>query len=178
MSRSFGKQIVALVFLLLSSPSVFAVDMFLTATGVNGESTDATHAGEIEILAWTFGMSYSGGGIGSAGTVNVQDFSFTKYVDSSTVPFLSSLTKGSRFATMRLTIRNSAVPPAEFLIVDMTNVLVSSLTGGGSIGDTRLTENVTFTPGQITITYAGTGAGGAGSAPQVFCYNVESKLAC
>ncbi|HYN78560.1 MAG TPA: type VI secretion system tube protein Hcp, partial [Lamprocystis sp. (in: g-proteobacteria)] len=64
-----------------------AVDMFLKLEGVTGESQDKTHTGEIDVLAWSWGLSQSGtfhtGGGGGAGKVNVQDLSFTKYIDKS-----------------------------------------------------------------------------------------------
>ena len=65
-----------------------AVDMFLKIDDIKGESTDATHKDEIEVLSWSWGMSQSGSthsGTGSgSGKVNVQDISITKYVDKST----------------------------------------------------------------------------------------------
>ena len=64
-----------------------AVDMFLKLDGVKGESKDKVHTNEIDVLAWSWGMSNSGtahvGGGAGSGKVSVQDLSFTKYVDSS-----------------------------------------------------------------------------------------------
>ena len=37
-----------------------AVDMFLKLDGIPGESTDKTHANEIDVLAWSWGMSRTG----------------------------------------------------------------------------------------------------------------------
>ena len=37
-----------------------AVDMFLKLDGVNGESKDKTHKLDIDVLAWSWGMSNSG----------------------------------------------------------------------------------------------------------------------
>ena len=37
-----------------------AVDMFLKLTNINGEAADKTHKDEIDILAWSWGMSQSG----------------------------------------------------------------------------------------------------------------------
>ncbi len=62
-----------------------AVDMFLKIDGLEGESVDAEHANEIDILAWSWGMSQSGsmhmGKGGGSGKVSVQDLSVTKWVD-------------------------------------------------------------------------------------------------
>ncbi|HYZ71955.1 MAG TPA: type VI secretion system tube protein Hcp, partial [Chthoniobacterales bacterium] len=63
-----------------------AVDMFLKINGVDGESKDKAHSKQIDVLAWSWGLSntgsaHVGGGAGS-GKVNVQDISITKWVDS------------------------------------------------------------------------------------------------
>ena len=59
-----------------------AVDMFLKIAGVDGESKDKSHPMEIDVLAWSWGLSNSGsahvGGGAGAGKVNVQDISITK----------------------------------------------------------------------------------------------------
>ena len=65
-----------------------AVDMFIEIGDIKGESKDKTHKEKIDVLAWSWGMSNSGsahvGGGGGSGKVNVQDLSFTKYIDKST----------------------------------------------------------------------------------------------
>jgi len=52
-----------------------AVDMFLKIDDIEGESVDDVHAGEIDILSWSWGMSQSGtthtGPGGGAGKVNL-----------------------------------------------------------------------------------------------------------
>ena len=69
-----------------------AMDMFIKIGALKGESVDKVHAGEIDVLAWSWGMSNSGsahvGGGAGAGKVNVQDLSFTKYIDKSTPDLL------------------------------------------------------------------------------------------
>ncbi len=55
-----------------------AVDMFLKIDDVEGESVDDVHAGEIDVLSWSWGMSQSGtthGGPGG-GTSNSHKFLF------------------------------------------------------------------------------------------------------
>ena len=64
------------------------MDMFIKFTPeLKGESKDKAHGKEIDVLAWSWGMSQSGtmhtGGGGGSGKVNVQDLSLTKYVDKS-----------------------------------------------------------------------------------------------
>jgi type VI secretion system secreted protein Hcp len=63
-----------------------AVDMFMKIDTVDGEAQDTKHKKEIDVLSWSWGMSnagsaHAGGGAG-AGKVNVQDLTFTKWVDN------------------------------------------------------------------------------------------------
>ncbi|MDP1804754.1 MAG: type VI secretion system tube protein Hcp, partial [Acidimicrobiales bacterium] len=59
-----------------------AVDMFLKLDGINGESRDSKHKGEIEIESFSWGASnsgsaaHAGGAGGGAGKGSMQDVSF------------------------------------------------------------------------------------------------------
>jgi type VI secretion system secreted protein Hcp len=56
-----------------------AVDMFLKLDGIDGESEDDAHKGEIDVLAFSWGMTQSGSMHimqgGGSGKVSVQDMS-------------------------------------------------------------------------------------------------------
>ncbi len=68
------------------------VDMFLKLKGIDGESIDAKHKGEIDVLAWSWGLSeeppQTGGG-GGVGKVKPQDLSVHKLVDIASPLLLS-----------------------------------------------------------------------------------------
>src|SRR5688500_17748659 len=57
------------------------VDYFLKINGSPGESVDAKHKGEIDVLGFSWGVSQTGtmgyGGGGGAGKASFQDFHFT-----------------------------------------------------------------------------------------------------
>ena len=57
-----------------------AVDVFLKLGDIKGESKDAKHAGEIDVLSWSWGVSQTGtmgvGGGGGAGKANFSDLNF------------------------------------------------------------------------------------------------------
>ena len=78
-----------------------AVDIFIKIGDLKGESVDTKHKGEIDVLAWSWGMTQSGtthtGSGGGAGKVNVQDLSFTKYVDKSTPNLMQYCCNGKHF---------------------------------------------------------------------------------
>jgi len=75
-----------------------AANMFIKIGDIKGESTDKTHAGEIDVLSWSWGMSQSGTphtGGGGAGKVSVQDISVTKFFDSATPPVMLACCNGN-----------------------------------------------------------------------------------
>jgi type VI secretion system secreted protein Hcp len=125
-----------------------AVDAFLKIDGVKGESVIKGHAGEIDILSWSWGMSQSGtthaGTGGGAGKVNVQDLSFTHFVDSSTPNIIQACCSGKHFGEAIITLRKAGEKPLEYIVITMTDVIITSVSTGGSQGEERVTENVTL----------------------------------
>ena len=134
-----------------------AVDMFLKLSGVAGESKDKTHTKEIDILAWTWGMSNSGsahvGGGAGSGKVSVQDLSVTKYIDSSSAPLMLSCCNGEHFDSAVLTVRKAGEKPLEYVTIKLQEVLITSVETGGSGGEDRLTENVTLNFAKVKVEY-------------------------
>lgn len=148
-----------------------AVDMFLKIEPLKGESQDDAHAEEIDILAWSWGMSQSGtthmGGGSGAGKVNVQDISFTKYVDNASTDLMKYCTTGDHIEEATLTVRKAGGNPLEYIIIKMMDIIVSSVSTGGSGGEDRLTENVSLNFGAYEIKYTPqTKAGEAGTATE------------
>jgi type VI secretion system secreted protein Hcp len=135
-----------------------AVDIFLKLTGVTGEAQDSKHTDEIDILAWSWGMSQSGTmhtlGGGGSGKVSVQDLSVTKYVDKSSPVLMNYCSTGEQFKEGLLTVRKAGgKEPLEYLKIKMTEVIVTSYTTGGSGGQDMLTENVALNFSEVDVEY-------------------------
>jgi len=134
-----------------------AVDMFIKIGDVKGESVDAKHKGEIDVLSWSFGMSNSGnahsGGGSGAGKVNVQDLSFTKWVDLSSTELALRCCTGKHYDKATLVVRKAGDKPLEYLTISLEEVMISSVSSGGSGGEDRLTENVALNFANIKIEY-------------------------
>ena len=135
-----------------------AVDMFIKIGNVKGESTDHAHADEIDVLSWSWGMSQSGtmhiAKGGGSGKVNIQDLSFTKWVDASTPNLMALCSSGDHISEATLTVRKAGgESPLEYLKIKLSEVLVSSVSTGGSGGEDRLTENVTLNFGKVETFY-------------------------
>ena len=144
-----------------------ALDMFIKIGDIKGESEDKTHKEKIDVLAWSWGMSNSGtthqGGGGGAGKVNVQDISFTKYIDSSSNALLKACCEGKHYPEATLIVRKASggAAPLEYVVITLNEVLVTAVSTGGSGGEDRLTENVTINFAKFMFKYQPQDAKGA-----------------
>lgn len=161
-----------------------AVDMFLKVGDIKGESTDKTYPGKsgwIDVLAWSWGTSNSGtthlGGGGGAGKANVQDLSVTKYVDSSSPHLLLGALKGTHYTEANLVVRKVGEFPIDYIKLDMKEVLVTSLSTGGSGGEDRLTENVSLNFASFTFTYTPQNANGSAGTAIPVSWNIVENVA-
>ena len=161
-----------------------AVDMFLkfeSGKKLNGESRDKVHVGTIDVLAWSWGASNAGtahlGGGAGAGKVNVQDMSITKYVDKASPDLILACCKGTHYTDALLTVRKAGDKPLEYLKIKMEEVMVTSVSTGGSGGEDRLTENVSLNFGKVTVDYTEQTAGGGEGAKPSIMYNIAENSA-
>lgn len=157
-----------------------AVDMFIKIDSIKGESVDHTHKAEIQVLAWSWGMSQSGtthmGGGGGAGKVNVQDISFTKFIDSSSPILMQNCCSGKHFKTATLVVRKAGDKPLEYLKIKLTEILITSLSTGGSGGEDRLTENVTLNFAAFHLDYFPQKMDGSGDAAISASFNMAENI--
>jgi type VI secretion system secreted protein Hcp len=160
-----------------------AMDQFikLTAAGkaLEGESRDKTHAKEIDVLAWSWGVSNSGsahvGGGAGAGKCNVQDLSFTKYVDKSTPDLLLACCNGKHYESAVLVVRKAGETPLEYVTITLSEVMISSVSTGGSGGEDRLTENISLNFAAVKFDYVEQAAKGAKAATPSMFWNVAEN---
>jgi type VI secretion system secreted protein Hcp len=98
------------------------------------------------------GTTHIGSG-GGAGKVNVNDLSFTHYVDSSTPKFMEACCKGKHYPEGTITMRKAGGEPLPFLTIKLTDIIVTSVSDGGSAGEEQLTENVTLNFAAFEVSY-------------------------
>jgi type VI secretion system secreted protein Hcp len=117
---------------------VAQVDYFLKIDGIDGESGDAKHPNEIQVMSWSFGEtqggSHSTGGGGGAGKVVMQDFNFTMGTNKATPKLFLACANGEHIKSAKLTCRKAGKEQQEFLIWTFSDLLVSSYQTGGSDG--------------------------------------------
>ena len=157
-----------------------SVDMFMSmGDKIKGESKDSSHTDEIDVLAWSWGMANSGsfhtGGGGGAGKVNVQDLSFTKWVDDATHNLLLWCCNGDHLDECTLTVRKAGKDPLDYITIKMKKVLVTSVSTGGSGGEDKLTENVTLNFAHCELDYVKQKDDGTGDAAKNFKWDIEAN---
>jgi type VI secretion system secreted protein Hcp len=158
-----------------------AVDMFLKLKGIEGESQDAKHKNEIDVLAWSWGLSQSGtfhmGSGGGSGKANFQDISFTKYIDSSSTALMLACATGEPIGESILVVRKAGKEQEEYLTITLTDCLISSFSTGGSGGEDRLTENLSINFAKVNVVYKPQAAGGRVAGNKTFNYDIAANKA-
>jgi type VI secretion system secreted protein Hcp len=135
-----------------------AADFYLKIDGIDGESEDSKHPKEIEVQSWSWGESNAGsfasGGGGGAGKVNMQDFHFTVNVSKASPKLLLACAQGEHIKKAKLTCRKAGKDQQEYLIIDFTDLLISSFQTGGSNGSNVLPmDQVSFNYAKIEYEY-------------------------
>ena len=156
-----------------------ALDMFLKLAGIDGESSDTKHKGEIDVLSWSWGLSEpatpSAGG-GGAGRVKIADLSIQKLVDLASPLLLLSSAQSKHISDGTLTTREGGkVGGSEFLVVKLTDVIVTSVQVGASSGDDRASEQVSLAFGKVEFDYWQTKPDGSLGTEKTFKWDVGAS---
>lgn len=134
-----------------------AVDYFLKIDGIEGESEDAKHGKEIEVLQWNWGESQSGsmahGTGGGAGKVSMQDFHFTMKANKASPKLFLACANGEHIKSAILTCRKAGKEQQEFLKWTFSDLLVSSYQTGGNSNDLIPLDQISFNFTKIETSY-------------------------
>lgn len=122
------------------------------------------------------GTTHMGGG-GGSGKASFQDLSFTKYIDSATNALMTSLAKGTHLPKVVLTVRKAGDGQSKYILITMEEVLITSISTGGSGGEDRLTENITLNFGKVTFAYSPQDVSGTVAGDKTFAYDIAGNNA-
>jgi type VI secretion system secreted protein Hcp len=134
-----------------------AFDAFLKIDGIDGESTDAKHKGEIEVLSFSWGTAQPGLANGQPNSRNaklkITDLSFIKRVDVATPALMQEAAVGGAFPTATLVARkNSGDTKHEFLKITMSDVIITSVSAAGNTATDPLPlEQISFNFQKINL---------------------------
>ena len=138
------------------------VDYFLKIDSVPGDSHDAHHRDEIDVISFSWGetnigSSSSGGG---AGKVQVEDFHFTTLTGSASPKLMLLCANGKHVKSAVLVARRQGKSQQEYFKLTFTDVMVTSYHVGGSTGDVPL-DQVSLRFSKVQIDYRPEKATGA-----------------
>ena len=153
-----------------------AVDMFLKLDGIDGESQDAAHKGEIEIFSFSWGVNQTvavGGGTGGAGAgkASFQDLHFEASLSKATPKLMIACASGQHISDGTLTVRKAGDSPVEFLKIKIADVFVSSIQSAGAQEDVP-TDSFSLNFAKIEIDYSEQSPTGVLVEPIVAQWNV------
>jgi len=149
-----------------------AFDAYMKIDGIDGESTDAGHTGQIEILSYGQDVKQSGGSAtsrvgGQTGSrVDVGDFSVTQVLDKSSPNLAKYCCTGKHIPTIVIEVCGATEQKQTYMSYTLTDAVVSSVKALGAAHDegSRPTEEVSFRFGSISWSYTpydNTGKAGA-----------------
>lgn len=135
-----------------------AVDYFLKIDGIEGESQDAAHKGEIQLNSWNWGASNSGtmqfGGGGGGGKASMSNFEFTMRVNKATPKLMQKLASGEHIKNAVLTCRKAGKTPQDYLKITFEDIIVANYSTGGSAGaDAIPDESISLNFAKINFEY-------------------------
>ena len=155
--------------------------MFMKIDSVQGESTDNTYSKQIEISGWNWGATQtgtSGSATGSsAGKASVQDLTYTATVDRSVPTLLKMLLVGTHFNTATLTVcKATGGTPLAYLVVTMTNGIISAVNFSGTPGDELHTVTVSLNFSQVSVQYTPQNSDGQALPAVQIGYNIAQAI--
>jgi type VI secretion system secreted protein Hcp len=154
-----------------------AVDMFLKLDKISGESADAKHKGEIDIVSWQWGVSQTGtmahGGGGGAGKASFSDLTISHTLDASSPILAMHCATGQHIKSGTLVNRKAGKEQQEYLVIKLTDILITNVSdsAGGDVPH----ESVSLNYAKIEIEYKAQKADGSLEAPKTFGWNLKEN---
>jgi type VI secretion system secreted protein Hcp len=156
-----------------------ATDIFGKIGDIKGESIDSKHKGEVEVLSWSWGVSQSGkigeGAGGAAGKASFNDFNFVHRIDKASPVLLKWCATGEHIKEATITVRKAGKDQQEFLIIKMSDIIVTSVNPSVS-GDAAATaEAVALQFAKVELEYKPQKADGSLDAGLHFKYDIKGQ---
>ncbi|EAP97568.1 hypothetical protein JNB_18898 [Janibacter sp. HTCC2649] len=136
------------------------ISIFARIGAINGESRDARHKDEIDVLSWSWGLSQSGaaghgGGRGGAGAgkATFHDFTFTHHIDKASPLLMKACATGEHIRDATLTVRKSGQGQQDYVIITMNDLLVTGVSTRVSVEGDATMEEVVLAFAKVDLEY-------------------------
>lgn len=134
-----------------------ALSIFARIGTIKGESQDARHKDEIDVLTWSWGVSQSGnpgqGGGAGSGKATFHDFVFTHHIDKASPALMKACATGIHIKEATIKVRKSGMGQQDYLSITMNDVLVTSVSMSASAESDATFESVVLTFGRVDYEY-------------------------
>jgi type VI secretion system secreted protein Hcp len=155
-------------------------DYFLKIDGIQGESLDSKHKGEIELESFAWGETSSAGQAGpvggGAGKVSVQDLHVAMRFSKASPALILACANGKHIKSAVLTARKAGKGQQEYLVYRFTDVLVTSYQTAGSAQEGAVPfDAVSLAFGKIELEYRPQKADGSLDAPVEVGWDVRKN---
>jgi type VI secretion system secreted protein Hcp len=153
---------------------------FLKVDGITGDSAADGHAGEIDVLAWSWGVSHpgdgpAGGSGGGTGKPDFQDFHFVARISKASPRIALSCATGAHHKFAALSgAAGEKVKGAEFLKYKLTDIQVTSLQQADGEGGAPPTEQFTMSYAKFEVSYRPQKMDGSLDVPVTAAYDLMS----
>jgi type VI secretion system secreted protein Hcp len=156
-----------------------AADIFGKIGDIKGESLDDKHKDEVEILSWSWGVNQSGtmahGGGGGEGKASFNDFNFTHRIDKASPVLMKACATGEHIKEATITVRKAGKGQQEYLIIKMTDILVSSVSTSVSAEDGSTIEGVVLAFAKVDLEYKPQKPDGSLDVGLHFTYDLKAQ---
>ena len=130
------------------------LDIFAKIPGIPGESLDAAHKDEIEVLSFSWGVTHpvsapaTGGG--SGGRATFHDLTFVHKIDKASPLLLQACADGRHIQEATITYRNAQ--QQDYLVVKLNDVSITGVTAAGVSGQAG-SETVSLAFARMDLLY-------------------------
>jgi type VI secretion system secreted protein Hcp len=155
-------------------------EMFLKLDGIDGESLDATHGGEIEIEAWdwdtTNAVKWDVNQGGQSTKATVGEITIHKICDKASVTLYQCCVTGKHIKNGTITCRkNDGDQKVEYLIMKLTDIMVSYVHFEGEGGEQRLKEQVKLAFAKFRMDYKVQNDTGTAQGAKSYEFDVQKQ---
>jgi type VI secretion system secreted protein Hcp len=135
-----------------------ASDIFAKIGDIKGESVDAKHKDEIEVLSFSWDVSNSesvmtGGGGGRVGKASFHDIVFVHGIDKASPSLLRACATGEHIKDATITHRKAGKGQQEFLVIKLSDVIVTGVALSDPSGGPSA-ENVSLAFAKVDFAYS------------------------
>ncbi len=156
-----------------------AMSIFARIGAIKGESSDKAHQDQIDVLAWSWGVSHTstaGPGAGAgAGKAVFRELTLTHHLDKASPLLMKACATGERLPDATITVRRAGDRAQDHLVITMTDVLVTSVSTSVSAEADGGVEEVVLAFAKVDLEYKPQRPDGALDAGIHFVYDVRMQ---